>query len=298
MYVCVLYMHMSICMSMYTQDSMPMPPGPSPIPCPLRHLEHVLMRESGGMSLIDNAHTILTSRRNTRHTSNSLFLPSTNFFARNRLGFPYLHCCSLRSTCPKPKPPLCPGRHTLYWPALLLDYRCHTPRGRIGFAYPPRMRSCLDHLASSGLANASRDLGVHRSSRRLRRLVRRARLLLEDGFEGFLRTTDHSPGYYKEGRLHNGEGVPPPCCALTLDARTSNREDDEWRCHAPASEPLAHAQWADDGSLAHAAATGSLAPGGGGGGAMATAATGSRAALAAAAAAKRAAAAVRAGGRG
>lgn len=217
-----------------------------------RHLEHVLMREDGGMTLIDNAHTILTSRRNTRHTPNSLFIPGHNFFARNRVGFPFLHCCSTRGACPRPRS-TCPGKHTLYWPALMLDYRCHAPGGRLGHALPPRTTACLAQLAAAGPANVSATLGVPAHSRKLRRLLARARRLLERGFEGVLRTTDHSPGYYREGRLHNGEGVPPPCCAITLDAPTGNRQDDEWRCHAQAPEPLVAHQWADDGSLARAA---------------------------------------------
>ena len=35
-----------------------------------------------------------------------------------------------------------------------------------------------------------------------------------------LRATEWSPGYYNEGALHNGAGVPAPCCAITLDGRT------------------------------------------------------------------------------
>ena len=61
-------------------------------------------------------------------------------------------------------------------------------------------------------------------------------------------------GYYNEGALHNGAGVPAPCCAITLDGATGNHLDDEWRCHAPVAEPLLSAQWADDGSLAYEAA--------------------------------------------
>ena len=39
-----------------------------------RHLEHVLMREDGAMTLIDNAHTILMPREFTRHTPNDATL--------------------------------------------------------------------------------------------------------------------------------------------------------------------------------------------------------------------------------
>ena len=53
--------------------------------------------------------------------------------------------------------------------------------------------------------------------------------------------------------------MPPPCCSLTLDGPTDNRQDDEWRCHTMASPPLREAQWRDDGSLA-AAALGGGAP--------------------------------------
>ena len=63
------------------------------------------------------------------------------------------------------QPRTCPGKHTLYWPALLLDYRCHAPRGRIGHAFPPRTRACLAELARAAssepaLVNASASLGV------------------------------------------------------------------------------------------------------------------------------------------
>ena len=148
-----------------------------------RHLEHVLMREGGAVSLIDNAHTILTPRQNTRHTANSLFLPGTNFHMRNKVGFPFLHCCSIKSTCPQPKPALCPGTHTLYWPALPLDYRCHAPRGRIGHSLPLATRTCLAELVQAGATNVSSRLRIKSSSTRLHRLLRRARMLLERGFE-------------------------------------------------------------------------------------------------------------------
>ena len=157
--------------------------------------------------LIDNAHTILTprygtdrlcwpllaslmtsvslpDRYNTRHTPNSLFLPGANFHLRNKLGFPFLHCCTLRSTCPTPKPRTCPFPHTLYWPALPLDYRCHVPRGRVGKALPPRMASCVNELVHTERAALAAQLGVRAGSRRLERLVGRAKLLLERGLEG------------------------------------------------------------------------------------------------------------------
>ena len=53
--------------------------------------------------------------------------------------------------------------------------------------------------------------------------------------------------------------MPPPCCSLTLDGPTDNRQDDEWRCHTMASPPLREAQWRDDGSLAAAALGGAAA---------------------------------------
>ena len=71
---------------------------------------------------------------------------------------------------------------------------------------------------------------------------------------GALKATDLSPGYYSEGALHNGAGVPAPCCSLTLDSPTGNHQGDEWRCHAATSEPLLASQWADDGRLAFDAA--------------------------------------------
>lgn len=194
-----------------------------------------MMREDGGITLIDNAHTVLTPHNNYRHTTNSLFLPGCNFHARNLLGFPFLHCCTLPSTCPRnPKPRTCPGSHTLYWPSLVLDYRCHVPRGRIGhLGIPPRTRACLARLAHTPIANLSEELRVSHRSVRLRRLVDNARRIHELGFEEALRDTRLSPGYYKEGVLHNGIGRTEPCCSLTLDGPTSNRMDDEWRCHIP-----------------------------------------------------------------
>ena len=55
-----------------------------------RHLEHVMLREDGAITLIDNAHTVLMNPYNYRHTTNSLFIPGSNFHARNLLGFPFL----------------------------------------------------------------------------------------------------------------------------------------------------------------------------------------------------------------
>ena len=123
-------------------------------------------------------------RYNTRHTPNSLFLPGANFHLRNKLGFPFLHCCTLRSTCPTPKPRTCPFPHPLYWPALPLDYRCHVPRGRVGKALPPRMASCVNEHVHTERAALAAKLGVRAGSRRLERLVGRAKLLLERGLEG------------------------------------------------------------------------------------------------------------------
>ena len=46
-------------------------------------------------------------------------------------------------------PARCPAPHTMYRPALLLDYRCHVPRGRLGTAFPPPTRRCLRRLADA-----------------------------------------------------------------------------------------------------------------------------------------------------
>ncbi|KAL3903479.1 MAG: hypothetical protein SGPRY_011660, partial [Prymnesium sp.] len=216
-----------------------------------RHLEHVgaaacnstllsfakvLMHDWGGIELIDNAHTTLKPRVDVRFGPNSLFLPGSNFFMRNLHGFPFLHCCVGSNVCPSPKPPDCPGRHTLYWPALILDYRCHVPGGRLGLDFPLQTRRCLTELSSQSERNLSQVLGITahgRGGRRtLRRLVRRARALLSLGMEDAWLSLDHSHGYYQEGKLHNGEGVPTPCCSLTLDGETSNGQNDEWRCHS------------------------------------------------------------------
>lgn len=237
-----------------------------------RHLEHVMLQEGGGLTLIDNAHTILESPHNTRHTANSLFLPGANFQLRNKLGFPFLHCCTLKSTCPVPKPPTCPERHTLYWPALLLDYRCHAPRGRVGHAMPPKMHACLHELAttkkaevhsaqrllhsrrlawplwfwlprpplprmaapshghlvvwltagSTFSAQLASSLGVPGASSKLARLIRRAELLLEKGFEGALRSTAWSPvrratrAARRSRHSATALAPPPPCTVWRL----------------------------------------------------------------------------------
>ena len=114
-----------------------------------RHLEHVLLREDGALTLIDNAHTAMVDPSNFLHLANSVFLPGSNFHARNRHGFQFLHCCSLRNSCGPKVPARCPAPHTMYWPALLLDYRCHVPRGRLGTAFPPPTRRCLRRLADA-----------------------------------------------------------------------------------------------------------------------------------------------------
>ena len=120
----------------------------------------------------------------TRHTANSLFIPGSNFHSRNLHGFPFLHCCTMRSVCPPPKPATCPGKHTLYWPAMPLDYRCHVPRGRIGQALPPKLRTCLRALTQSPVRALADEFHVHPQSKRFLRLIERARLLLTRGFEG------------------------------------------------------------------------------------------------------------------
>ena len=241
-----------------------------------RHLEHVLLREDGGLTLIDNAHMVLAEANQLRHQANSVFLPGSNFHSRNRLGFPFLHCCTLRSVCPQPKPDTCPGTHTLYWPALLLDYRCHVPRGRLGTAFPPRTHRCLRRLAEAPPSELSARYGggggggggssggssrgdARRLSRKLEVLRKRAALLLRFGLEGALRREDHGHGYYLEGHLHNLEATTPPCCSLTLDGPTGNRQSDEWRCHTMTAPELREAQWRDDGRLAASAALGSAA---------------------------------------
>ena len=178
-----------------------------------RHLEHVLMRTGGGVDLIDNAHTILTPRPNVRHTLNSLFLPGANFHARNRLGFLLAllhHAVHLPAPC---RPPARHSHAVLAGAAARLPMPL--PRGRISHALPPATRRCLSRLVQAGARNASGWLRVRHDSHRLLRLLRRARMLLELGFEGALRASDLSPGYYQEASLHNGLGVPAPCCSLT-----------------------------------------------------------------------------------
>ena len=116
------------------------------------------------------------------------------------------------------------------------------------------MRRCLSSLASRDGRNLSASYGVRASSSRLQMLRQRARLLLAHGVEGMWAASDHSSGYYGEGALHNREGIPPPCCSITLDGPTSNGLADEWRCHGIAAPVLTDAQWADDGSLPYVAA--------------------------------------------
>ena len=76
----------------------------------------------------------------------------------------------------------------MYWPALLLDYRCHVPRGRLGTAFPPPMRRCLRRLADSPRAALMRRYGAAgdggegaRLASKLDALKRRAALLLRYG---------------------------------------------------------------------------------------------------------------------
>ena len=59
----------------------------------------MLLREDGALTLIDNAHTAMVDPSNFLHLANSVFLPGSNFHARNRHGFQFLHCCSLRNSC-------------------------------------------------------------------------------------------------------------------------------------------------------------------------------------------------------
>lgn len=204
-----------------------------------------MLREDGDIELIDNAHTILRPHADIRFGPNSIFLPGSNFYARNLLGFPFLHCCSGTRVCPEPKPAECPGRsiassaaghnfcttpdasahlaaiitvllaccrHTLYWPALLLDYRCHVPRGRLGDNFEPKTRSCLAELSSTSASNLSAAfrLPTDSGTRMLERLSERARLLLSLGMEGAWLAVDHSHGYYLEA-LALVSSLATPC---------------------------------------------------------------------------------------
>ena len=123
---------------------------------------------------------------------------------------------------------------------------------------------CLQHLTTTPLTNLSEELHVPSTSKRLKRLVHQATLIHTLGFEGALRSTPLSPGYYKEGALHNGiTKAPQPCCSLTLDAPTGNKKDDEWRCHTgAAAEALEGVSFHDDGQLPILAAGGGAAGGG------------------------------------
>ena len=116
------------------------------------------------------------------------------------------------------------------------------------------MRRCLRRLESAPLADLMAHYAIGadnaRTPPKLSALRRRAALLLRFGLEGAMRREEHSHGYYQEGHLHNLESFPPPCCTLTLDGPTSNRQNDEWRCHTMMTPSLRQAQWLDDDSLA------------------------------------------------
>ena len=64
------------------------------------------------------------------------------------------------NSCGPKVPARCPAPHTMYWPALLLDYRCHVPRGRLGTAFPPPTRRCLRRLADAPRAALVRRYGA------------------------------------------------------------------------------------------------------------------------------------------
>jgi hypothetical protein len=69
----------------------------------------------------------------------SLFLPTTQKFYINVLGFGYV------MKHPNTDPPTTPSKHVS--PLILLDYRCHVEGGAIGTRFHPKLQGCALRLS-------------------------------------------------------------------------------------------------------------------------------------------------------
>ncbi|MEW5307325.1 MAG: hypothetical protein WDW36_009731 [Sanguina aurantia] len=97
-----------------------------------RHAQNIFIQEDGTLKLIDNERSLHSDRF---HAADSLLLPTTKKYMINVIENAWV---SKFKNWPSGKVPQC-------WAnvALLFDYRCYVPDGRIGKAWPADVGTCL-----------------------------------------------------------------------------------------------------------------------------------------------------------
>ncbi|GMH39173.1 hypothetical protein BSKO_07071 [Bryopsis sp. KO-2023] len=92
-----------------------------------------------------------------------------------------------------------------------LDYRCHTPNGKIGVDFPPQMASCLQKFSKMSVSRVKREIfwgGLSWTS--ARELIGRSKDLLGLGFERAVMK------WYAESTGPKFEEWGEPCCQMEL----------------------------------------------------------------------------------
>mmetsp|Transcript_22651 Transcript_22651/g.73655 ORF Transcript_22651/g.73655 Transcript_22651/m.73655 type:complete len:215 (+) Transcript_22651:161-805(+) len=164
-----------------------------------RHGENVFVTPEGEMILIDTRDNFLDFQG-----TDSVFLPGTFIFERNRVGNSHMFNPSAPET-------------THHHPQLLLDYRCVVPGGAIGTDFPPRLRAFMERVleldrAGRVVEELKFPTSAIDANKRAAALVSRCKDLLEKGFEGALKA-----GLKRKSSQNmptEGYDWPEPCCRL------------------------------------------------------------------------------------
>lgn len=139
-----------------------------------RHGQNLYLKPDGSLVLIDNDQSYGASWRPCG--VDSLFLPGTQKYEIERLGFSYV------MKKPEYAPPQAPSKHLD--PLQLLDYRCHLPEGRtsLGTAYPKQVTRCLKRLSKMPPEKIASKYG-YPHPRMAAAVHQRAKDMLQKGFE-------------------------------------------------------------------------------------------------------------------
>ncbi|KNC54281.1 uncharacterized protein AMSG_10260 [Thecamonas trahens ATCC 50062] len=171
-----------------------------------RHYGNILVDEQFNIYSIDAFQNTLGDNP---LAVNSILLPFTSKYGIHRLSFEFLF-----KNMPMP---------TYDDPTVTLDYRCHTPGGRIGVVFPPPLRSCMADLASADPPDLVARYGFPKLAA-AETLVDNARSLLIHGFEATaFAAANRSLHSNPKEALQPWLSPSQPCCLLIGNWSTVGR---------------------------------------------------------------------------
>jgi hypothetical protein len=138
-----------------------------------------------------------------RCSQDTIFVPGTRYHSVMRIGF-RKELANFYRKARRTTPGLCHG-----WanPGFVVDYRCTTPSGTLGTAYPPTLASCMRRIAGMSDAGVAAEYGIsHRASAQALRM--RAAEMIDAGFEAAVASGERAqlPRYTLPHQ--------PRCCGL------------------------------------------------------------------------------------